>query len=192
MGSGPQKTETRAVSGVSALQLNTSGDVQVSAGPTTSLTIEAPADVLPLLTSDVVGGTLELSIKDGTSVRTRNPIVYRLTVPKLDQIEVNGSGDVTFPDLATGTVRVAIDGSGTVTLGGTADRQEVEVSGSGNYIGDRLATKTAQTTISGSGDVTLQVSDRLEATVSGSGTVHYRGNPSVTKNISGSGEVTPG
>jgi len=174
------------------VRLKTSGAVQIIAAPTTSLTIEAPADVLPLLTSDVIGGTLELSIKDGTSVQTSNPIVYRLTVPKLDVIEVDGSGDVTFPDLATGTVRVAIDGSGTVTLGGTADRQEVKVSGSGTYTGDRLATKTAKATISGSGDITLQVSDRLDATVSGSGTVRYRGHPALTENVRGSGEVTPG
>lgn len=87
-------THPRTIDTVSTLLLATPGTIQVSVAPTTSLNIQARTKILPLLTSDVDAGTLRLGTENGTSVS--GPIVYRLAVPRLDQIEVDGTGTVTF------------------------------------------------------------------------------------------------
>ena len=51
-----------------------------------SLTIEADADVLPKLTSNVSRGILELGVTPGTTIATSRRIVYRLTVATLGSL----------------------------------------------------------------------------------------------------------
>ena len=62
---GSTRTESRAVSGFSKVELAGSGDVTIDQTGKESLTIEAGDKVLPNLTSDVVGDTLVLGTKRG-------------------------------------------------------------------------------------------------------------------------------
>src|SRR5262245_53761344 len=68
-GTAAATSENRTIAAVTGLELTTSGQVDITTGATPALSIEAPADVLPLLTSDVVGGTLRLSVKDRAVLR---------------------------------------------------------------------------------------------------------------------------
>jgi hypothetical protein len=185
-------SENRTIANITGLELATSGQVEITNGDTQALSIEAPADVLPVLTSEVNGGVLRLSVKDHTVLRNAGKIHYKLTVPTLDRIVVTGSGTVNHPDLKAPAITVKIDGSGDVVLRGTVDTQAVDISGSGNYTARDLATRTGEVTVDGSGDADVRVADSLKVRVSGSGNVTYHGSPSVQKDISGSGDVTHG
>jgi hypothetical protein len=199
-GCGPQPTvaagtaaltsENRPIANITGVALDTSGRVEVTTGPTPSLSIEAPADVLPVLTSEVTGGVLRLSVKDHTVIRNSDKIHYKLTVPTLDRISVDGSGDVRYADLKGPALTVEINGSGDVTLAGTVEKQTVRLSGSGNYTGSDLATRSADVTVDGSGAVDVRVSDTLKIDLNGSGDVSYRGTPTVEKHVAGSGDIT--
>jgi hypothetical protein len=190
VGSGPTESADRPIAGVTAVELDTSGTVEVTTGAAQALTIEAPSDVLPVLTSDVVGGTLRLSVKDRAVLRNADRIRYRLTVPTLERIAVDGSGDVRYADLEGPRLTAEIDGSGEISVAGTVDEQEVTLSGSGSYTAVDLATRRADVRLDGSGDVAVRVSDALAIDIKGSGEVSYRGSPSLQKNIAGSGDVT--
>lgn len=181
--------EIRQVSGFSAVELSSVGDLRIEQTGTESLTIEAAPDVLPLLTSEVSGGVLRLGVVPGADFRTDQPIVYRLTVDALDALTVSGAGDATAADLRTGALTVDITGAGDVTLGGTADSQVVTIGGSGDYDAQDLATATATLTVDGAGDAVVRVSDRLDVTVGGAGSVEYIGDPQVTRDVSGAGDV---
>ncbi|QJY49875.1 head GIN domain-containing protein [Pseudonocardia broussonetiae] len=181
--------EVRQVSGFSAVDLSSVGDLRIEQTGTESLTIEAAPDVLPLLTSEVSGGVLRLGVVPGADFRTDRPIVYRLTVDALDALTVSGAGDATAADLRTGALTVDITGAGDVTLGGTADSQTVTIEGSGDYDAQDLQTATATLTVDGAGNAVVRVSDRLDVTVGGAGSVEYLGDPQVTQDVSGAGEV---
>ena len=92
-------TENREVSGFTGVQLTSIGDLRIEQTGTESLTIEAGADVLPQLTSDVSNGILELGLAPGTTIAKSRRIVYRLTVATLDSIAVSGAGDATASNL---------------------------------------------------------------------------------------------
>jgi hypothetical protein len=184
---GPMTSETREISDVTAVVLTTSGDVEITEGEP-SLTIHAPEGVLDRLTSDVNGGVLELGRRGGPMPFV-GEIRYELTVPSLDTIEIDGSGDVTS-SVVGDTLTIAISGSGDVTVSGTADSLAIEIDGSGEVDADDLEVTDATVEISGSGDAELHVTGSLRVDISGSGSVSHRGGAEVDADISGSGDVT--
>ncbi len=188
-GSGQVGSETRQVSGFTGIELSGIGEVTIEQGETESLTIEADDNVLPALTSEVDDSVLELGTKPRTTVRTRNPIRYRVTLKDLTSIELSGSGSVSGTNLRANALRVNISGSGTVDLAGSADQQEVDVSGSGRYEAAELPSRSVTIEISGSGKATVAAAEQLRVDISGSGTVTYSGDPTIDQSISGSGRL---
>jgi hypothetical protein len=206
---GPMSSATPEIGEVTAVVLDTGGDLTISEGEP-SLTIHAPAGILDRLTTDVDDGVLVLGRRPGLMPFGFAEIRYELTVQSLDSIEINGSGDVestvSGDDLAiviqgSGEVTVTgvdatdvdlrIEGAGDVELSGDAEAIDVEIDGSGDVDTDALEVRDATVAISGSGEVDLHVTDTLAVDISGSGTVHHRGGATVESDISGSGDVEP-
>ena len=90
--SGPMTSEERDIDAVSTVVLDTSGDLTISEGEP-SLVIHAPEGALDRLTSDVDGDTLVLGTTPGPEIVV-GEVRYDLTLPDLEAIELNGSGDV--------------------------------------------------------------------------------------------------
>jgi hypothetical protein len=188
-GSGRVASEARQVSGFTAIDLSGTGEVTIEQGDTESLTIEADDNLLPALTSKVSDSTLKLGKKPGTTVRTKNPIRYRVSVKQLTALDVSGAGSVSAQNMTLQALHVDISGSGVVNLTGSAVEQHIEVSGSGRYEAAELPSQKVMADISGSGQVEVAVSNELQVDISGSGTVTYSGDPSVKQDISGSGKL---
>lgn len=208
---GPATTAQRPVSGVHAVQLETSGDLTINVGEGEGLTIDAGANVIDGLTSDVVDGTLVLGGK--ADAWFGGSIHYTLTVTSLDRIELAGSGNITGAGVPTGEGMLAVSGSGSATLSdlhltdltadisgsggmtvtGASTTASVMISGSGDFDGSGLPTERATVEVSGSGQARVDVSGTLTATTSGSGDVVYTGNPtSVQRDRTGSGDIVAG
>lgn len=188
-GSGAVKTETRTVSGFTAVELAGNGEVTVQQSGTESLSISAEENLLPLLTSEVVDGTLKLGVKDGARIDSSQPITYQVSLKNLSGLDIGGSGNQTATGVKTTALRVRVTGSGTVTASGTADALDLQMAGSGTFRGSGLASKTANIDSAGSGTAEVAVSDRLNVKILGSGTVTYSGSPQVTESIMGSGTL---
>jgi hypothetical protein len=188
-GSGQVKTESRQVSGFTKIDLAGSGEVTIDQGPAESLTIEADDNVLPALTSKVSDSTLRLGTKPRTTVRTRSPIRYRVTVKDLTGVSLSGSGSVTAKGMQLRTLRADISGSGTINISGSAEKQDIQLSGSGRYEAGELTSQDVTAEISGSGEVVVSVSRTLKVDISGSGRVTYSGDPTLDQDISGSGKL---
>lgn len=208
-GSGVVKTETRQVSGFDRVALDGLGALTITQGDTESLTIEAEDNILPLLHSDVVGGTLRLGPRSSAIDPTR-PIRYDLSLRRLTGLDVTGAAHVQSASLradqlsvkVTGAGRVALDrltasalnveitGTGDVGLAGEVPRQTVSISGAGRYRGGDLATREATVDVTGAADCAVRVSDHLTVTISGAGHVRYTGSPTVDQHVSGAGSVT--
>jgi hypothetical protein len=191
-GSGALRTEPRDVGGFSTIELSGSGNVIIEQDGTESLSIEAEANLLTDLTSDISSGTLRLGTRDGVDLQPTLPVTYRVTVRDLAGLQLSGSGSVTAAGITTSAISIDISGSGDVTIDGTADSQTVTLSGSGDYGAGNLVSRNSSAEISGSGDVTVNALDTFEAEISGSGNATYTGNPQVSQNISGSGQLRRG
>jgi hypothetical protein len=204
---GPMTSEEREIDAITAVVLDTSGDLTITEGEP-SLVIRAPEDALERLTSEVDGDTLVLGTTPGPGF-SFGEVRYELTVPDLERIELNGSGDVTAGVSSEGVLRLDLDGSGdiewtglaaerieiglagsgNIELDGTVDELEIQLDGSGSIDAEELESQRATVEINGSGDVDVLVRENLTARIAGSGDVTYSGDPSVDSEVAGSGEV---
>ncbi len=210
-----QKTEDRHLTGFNAVEVGSPYDVTITQGATESVKVEAPEDVMPHITTEVVDGVLKIYDKrhnfhwDDLFWHHKKILVY-VVIKDVNSIVVSGSGDVKFRDglhadkmnlhvsgsgdvdgeLEVKNLETSISGSGDVKLSGHAETSAVRVSGSGDYSARGLLTTDTDVHVSGSGDAKIYASNKIDASVSGSGDVSYGGHPkSVSKSKSGSGDI---
>ncbi|RCH55600.1 DUF2807 domain-containing protein [Mucilaginibacter hurinus] len=206
------QTEERQVSGFTGVEAGGSFDVYIKQGSTESVKIDAPADVMEYIITEVRNGTLKIhtKTKSGRVFSNKKVIVY-VSAKQLNNVGVSGSGNIFFQDgIRSNTLNLAVSGSGSITgkveaqtlegrisgsgnmkLTGSATTSNVSVSGSGNYNGVGLKTETTSARVSGSGNVKVNAGVKVDASVSGSGSVRYTGGAKeVSKSKSGSGSIS--
>ena len=193
-GDGRVATETRAVTGLTALEvegrrrLDMQVDVQV--GGTPGLTVEADGNLLPHLHTDVRGGALRIW-SDSEAVATQ-PVRVRYTVPRLEKLETSGYASTYVGGLANDTFNVVQRGSGRIELRGRVARLEAVNSGSGSLLADALEAGSTRVTMNGSGRINLGSvrGDELRASVYGSGDLTARGDVRAADvSVHGSGDA---
>ena len=211
-GSGKVVSEPRTVSGFDRVSLGGIGNLLITQGTTESLTIEAEDNVLPHITSTVSGGRLSLGFDaHGLNwVQPTKPINFHLTVKRLQEIDLGGSGSVqatglrgdqlalkiggsgsaALDGLAVTGLTVDVAGSGSITASGTADSQHINIAGSGSYRAPDLASQSAQITVAGSGNTVVNAARALSVSITGNGSVQYVGDPTIDQHILGSGKIT--
>jgi len=200
------------------IKVNVAGpfDVDIVQGATESVKIEAPADVMEHILTDVNGGVLKIYNKHdmwnwGNWFGLHKKILVHVVIKDVNDINISGSGDVYFREgLTANSLKLSISGSGDMTgkvsvktleskitgsgdmkLAGNAESSTVSVVGSGDFTARNLVTASTAVRVSGSGDAAVNASDRLDAAVNGSGDINYSGGPkNINKRKSGSGDIS--
>jgi hypothetical protein len=189
VGSGSKVSEERRVAGAfNEIVVKGSIDVQVKQGDSVKIVAKDFGNVLPFLTTRVLGNRLIIDYEQAWITNSSGEVT--ITLPRLKGVEITGSSDVSsignfrFDDLL-----LDISGSGNINLAGSAKNVNLRVSGSGDYRAFDMPTDTVRLKISGSGAAQIAVNKLLDAQITGSGDVVYKGNPSVTSQVSGSGRI---
>ncbi len=203
-------SETRGVSGFTAINMGSFGKVILSQGNSESLTISGSDNLVPLIKTTVSNGTLNIETDENinvTSFNKTNMLTFTIGVKDLSSLTVSGLGDVSMETLSTPNLTLTMSGAGKVQLNQlTADMLNVNVSGLGSVdiagdVGEAtisipgagtinapdLKIKTANVTVPGLGSATVWVTDKLAGTISGAGTISYYGNPQTDVNTTGLG-----
>jgi hypothetical protein len=211
-GSGNVITETRQVSGFSALRLDGAGRLVITQGTTENLEIQAEDNLIGELTSEVQDNTLVLGYQQQPWRKTilpTQPIIYNLTVTDLTKLTLNGAGDIDIRSLETGSLVIDINGAGqidikeiiadqltvnfagtgSVTVSGVVSDQVVILDGAGNYQAGDLQSRSTSIEINGLGNGTVYATETLAITINGGGSVGYYGSPRVTQEITGLGDI---
>lgn len=185
-------------------------DVRLTRAEATQVTVEGQANLIDLVETTVNDGVWTITTSKCYS--TDKPFVVHISLPVIDHVHVQGSGDVTGSGAfemekavlsvqGSGDIKLhvnaehleaSVQGSGDINLQGNAARFECGIQGSGDVKAADLKTEHTKANVTGSGDVSVSVSASLDASVTGSGNVRYRGNPpEVHSNVTGSGDVAP-
>ncbi|NTF17962.1 DUF2807 domain-containing protein [Agrobacterium rubi] len=189
-GSGSGREETRDLSAFDRLQSSIPGDIEVRRGEKSSIVIRADDNIVPLIKTDVSGGTLKVSASGSFSTRT--PIRVLLTVAgEFPDTDLTGSGDVVMAEINQKSVSINVQGSGDVHLSGTVEKLDIKVMGSGDVHAKRLQSKDLTISLMGSGDVDAHATESVNVSLMGSGDVNVTGSPTkVRSSAMGSGDVT--
>jgi hypothetical protein len=214
IGSGTAATESREVSGFSAISLRGGMDLVVRQGARETVQVTADDNLLPLLQTTVEGSgetrTLVVQWRRGESIRPRARTVVTVDVVQLTALASSGSGDIVVEALKSAALalsisgssdarlrgldaeqlRVALTGSGGVQASGKAGKLDVSIAGSGDVNARELAADEVSVSIAGSGDASVRANKSVAVSIAGSGDVEYAGAATITRSrIAGSGSV---
>jgi hypothetical protein len=186
------------------------------------VTVEALTEIFSVTDIKVVDGVLMINIERKPESPNKslwakiddiklNPTMkLYVTMKNIDELQVNGGGKIIAENsLATGNIKLAVNGngsmdidvkgdivkaevtgSGSIALRGYATSLDALISGAGTINGFNCPMESAKVRVSGSGIAELNVTNTIDAIVAGSGLVKHKGNTkNAQKKIYGSGSV---
>lgn len=209
-GDGPVVSEDRYTRSFEEISIDIPADVYIYQGNDEVVTIDAQANVIDIIETDVSAEELDIEFAENVVLKKHERIKIYITTRDLTAvrisgsgnvygetpiitneliIRISGSGEVDLHDLDTPLVDASISGSGKLYLDGFTKDEIYRISGSGDIYSFGLLSETAEVTISGSGKAELMTDHYLDASISGSGSIYYKGHPDIDMHISGSGRV---
>ena len=192
IGSGHLVSESRNARGFNSIDLQGSGNVNITFGETESVIVKADDNILSLIETVVSNQKLIIRNKPNVNITTSDPIQVDVIMKAVRGIAVSGSGNMNVSGLVGQDIAIALLGSGGITVKGTADTVKIQLPGSGNILCKELKTNSVTVALDGSGNISVYASESLDASIRGSGPINYAGNPAqVSKNILGSGNILP-
>jgi hypothetical protein len=210
---GPLVSVNRQVISFHRIDLYDNINVVLSQDTIESITVKAPQNIEPNITTTVENGTLTL--RNGTSCKwlrnpSENPTVY-IGVKNLEYILYAGSGDVASSNIiqvenislysatGAGNVEIALNAK---QLNATIEYESADFIFHGSadlcysYANSRatlnlsdLMIKNLNIGYASVKDITVNVSERIDANVYHTGNIYYKGNPAVYTTYYSSGRV---
>ena len=162
-GSGVPMTQERTIENVNQVEFSGVGELTIVSGAAPTLSVTADDNILPVLETEASDGQLTIDTRSRTTIHPKTKIVYTLTVPRLDAIDVSGAGSVTTKRFETDDLKVklsgagkaqldnltchslslSLSGAGIANLSGSTEKLTLRISGAGNIDAAKLKAKSA-------------------------------------------------
>jgi hypothetical protein len=212
-GHGTVKTETRDVSGFTAIEISAPIDATITVDSTkpVSVILKGYSNLLEKITTTVENGTLIIDKEHAIDLFNDEDLTATITVPSLSslgiagasdadlkgnisgpsfKLTVSGAGDVTIDKLNVNDFESKMSGAGDLHIkGGVVNNASFKVAGAGDVSAYALRAKIVTASVAGAGDIEVTVSDNLDAHVAGVGSISYKGHPQLQSKVSGIGGV---
>ncbi len=210
-GSHAMKTETRAVDAtVTVVNADGPVDLIVKQGATASMQVISEERLLPRIKTTQQGNTLAIGFQDAFFHSSR-PMRIELTLPKLEQISLHGSGDARINGFSGDKMVLTLRGSGDMSFDGSYQHLTASTMGSGDLelsagsgtdadlsilgsggIKASGLNKALAVRVMGSGDLDTENlhTDDLKLDVMGSGDASAYAAKSAVINLHGSGDIS--
>lgn len=207
-GNGNVVKQERKVESFNAIDVSGAFEVYLSQGTNQSVFVEADENLLPMIRTEVRGGTL--MIGNEKPIRNSKSLKVYITVPELKSIELSGAVNLTSQnklsftelgleisgatetnlELAVQKLEINSSGGSKMRFTGMANKVDLDVSGAADIQAYDLMAEVVSVNISGAGDAEVYATKELYADVSGAASVRYKGDPAkVDSNVSGAGSV---
>jgi len=208
--------ETRAATGFTRIEIDGHADIALRQGTTEGISLEATAQGLKQIRTDVRGKTLRISLVDQShwwqwitgGSATRTPRIT-INLIQLERIEASGAVNIIADSLKANELRLdfagacklkigdlqatklRLDGAGAIKaeIAGNVAEQNIDLSGAGSYLAADLVSDNIALQVSGAGKAIVNAKTSLKAEISGAGLVEYAGNPRLEQDISGIGKI---
>jgi hypothetical protein len=189
---GPSRSETREVRSFDSIDMRGAARLEITVGKPESLVLEGRAASIERVETDVRHNTLYIESKprDWFMSNNRRRITVKITVPKLEQLEVEGGNDVRLTGFDGGETRIRASGAAHIVADGRLDELTVRMAGAGHGDFSRLVADETKVVVEGVGSVIVHPKDTLDATMNGVGAILYTGNPrEVNTRMNGLGTI---
>jgi hypothetical protein len=190
--SGPIERQTREVGAFTAIDMEGAVELDITVGEGPAVEIEAPAQVVERIKTEVRDDTLyiESKPKDWLFAKGRGRAHVKVLVPTLSSLSLEGGNDVSVQGFAGGEWNIRAEGAVNIEAQGELDRLTIKMAGAGNGDFSRLVANDTHVTVDGVGNVVVHPTERLDATMNGVGAIYYTGTPrEVRTRMNGLGHI---
>ncbi len=188
-GSGVIKTETRELPKFSAVDFGGAIEMEIVAQKDQRVEIEADDNILPLITTEVKGGTLYISNQQ--RINWHSKVKVRISVTDLNSLNVSGASKANASNIKCDNFKLDVSGASKIKLDGETNNLSVEASGASRVEASDLKAVKATADASGASKIYVNATESVEADASGASGISYSGNPkNVKKNASGASSVS--
>jgi hypothetical protein len=202
--------QERQVKNFHEIEVSGAFNITLTQGNVEKLVVEADADILPKIITEVRGGTLIIKFKNNTTINNSGKMNIELTFINLDGIDLSGAVKLTgahplkFTHLeieGSGASKINLNftasklncdlsGASDITLSGIVPDFYAELSGACNLNAEELKTRFCSLESSGASKAKVNVSEKLSVEGSGATHVSYTGNPaSIDSDMSGASKL---
>lgn len=172
-GKGEVITETRSADPFHNVKLEGTGNIAVTHGTTTIVSVKSYENIVPLIKTTVRDGELLISMDHHIMLSGSNNIEIDITTPDLNEVSMNGAGNVQITSFHTPKIKLDLSGAGNI-----------------RFYDSECDSVYAR--LSGAGNMYVNASRYLDATVNGVGNIEYSGDPQVHSQVNGVGSVKKG
>ena len=190
-GSGMIVTKARSVAGFTGVRASGGHTVVVEQAEIEGVEVTTDDNLLALVWTSVIDGTLVVSVDPQFRLRPTAPLVVRVYAGPLSTLTADGAVSLDADIGSVPELNVRVSGASRATVTGSAEWLDLDVSGASQYHGFGVESREARVRASGASLADLWVHDRLEVDGSGATTIRYRGSPIVTARLSGASTVVP-
>lgn len=187
-GSGNIVKQTRDISDFKSLDVGGVFKVEVTAQKDFKVEVESDDNLLPLIRTEVRGGTLHIDADK--HLKSSSPIVIRVSAPDIENLEASGVSNISVVNVKNERLSIDSSGASKITVQGDTSNFVVDVSGASRIDAASLNASTAKVGASGASNVAVNVTDELSVDASGASKITYSGTPkNIVKKTSGASSV---
>jgi len=165
-------SDTRSVGrDVRAIELGAPVDLEVRYGPQPGLVVRGEERLLQNIETSTSDGVLRIGTR-GILLRHRQPLEVEVTLPMLERLALDGSGDTRINGFSGERIDLSLSGSGSVQFNGRYRQARAVLHGSGDLSVDAGNSDSIEAELMGSGTLSLAgATRRFKYEGSGTGTL---------------------
>ncbi len=163
--------------------------IDLTVGEAPAITVEAPENLLPIISTEVRGDTLRITGTSDFFVAT--PVKVHVATPDLEAVKLFGGSIVVADEVALDSLGIELSGGAQFTATGSAAMLALEVTGGVMAHLDQLAADLVTLELSGGAQASVNATDTVLGDISGGAHVTVLG-PQVEVDTSAGGSVDRG
>ncbi len=174
LGNGRVEAEERTVGDFSSISVKGFASVMVHRGPR-RLSVSSDSNILPFVTTAVVGGELRIELEPLTWILRSTELVFEVSVPELSGLRLSGSSEAVLDSFSGDSFRAVLSGSSGLTAVLEYGTVALKASGSSSLNLGLVAGKLALRCSGSSASALRGSAARADAAISGSARIEARG-----------------
>ena len=186
-GSGNRVVKKLNVTPFTSISTEGAFSIEVTCQKDLGVEVEGDDNVLNVVTAEVSNNVLRL--RNSKNYSTSEPVKFRISVPNLEGLSVEGAGHIDIKGLNNDKFEIDSEGAAAIDVSGKTKLIDIDTSGAGKIDTHNLHAARAVVDSKGVAQIDLDVTDQLDVTISGPSSVYYKGDPKVNKTIHGPGKV---
>jgi Putative auto-transporter adhesin, head GIN domain len=188
VGSGVIKTQLRNVVDFNEVKASGAMNVEILAGETFLVEVEADDNLIEHIITELDGETLKIYTENRLSAKSK--IVVRVSMPNLKEANVSGASKMNISGIQNEDLSLRASGASKINIKGETKSLDIDISGASKIDAEALIAESVKAEASGASSAVINATQQLDADASGASKISYIGDlKDIREHTSGASSV---